>query len=204
MSKILFLIAGHSKNDSGAVTRNTTEAKEAMNIRNQIADVLYHSFAKNKRSKIDTKENDIHKIIYDNNTNVIVTDNDNDNLKQVVSHVNDLANKTDLLISFHFNAFNGKARGTEALVYHGANDRTKHLASNLAKVCSSVIKTPNRGVKFENSGQHSRLAILNDTKCNSILLEVCFVDSEKDMQEYSNKFDVLINKLTNTIKGYYE
>lgn len=199
---ILFLIAGHSTGEVGAVTRDTNEAKEAKYLRNAIANTL---FMNNENTAMhDTIFTSYLKETCNDKLFHIVTDPNDFTLKQVVKQVNSIVDKEDLLISFHFNAFNGKARGTEALVYHGSNDKTKKLAEELTKVCAKVIKTPNRGVKFENSGQHSRLAILNDTICNSILLEVCFIDNEKDMKGFRDNNDMLISKIMNQIKKYYE
>lgn len=168
--KKLFLIAGHSHHDVGACSL-LREADEAIKLR----DLVY--------SKCEP------------NTTQVFKDDDDASLKQVVADVNRVADKGDILLSIHFNAFNGSARGTEALVYHNVDECTERVAQSLTCEISEVLGTVDRGVKYENQGRHSRLAILNDTKTKSILLEVCFVDNQKDVEAYLAKRELVANSI---------
>jgi N-acetylmuramoyl-L-alanine amidase len=87
-------------------------------------------------------------------------------------------NKVDLYVSIHFNAFNGKANGTEVFAI---SDAGKKIAQT---VLDEIIKLGffNRGVK---SGSH--LYVLRNTNMTAILIECCFIDSAKDMQLYDGE-----------------
>ncbi|MBD2628620.1 N-acetylmuramoyl-L-alanine amidase [Trichormus variabilis] len=87
-------------------------------------------------------------------------------------------NKVDLYVSIHFNAFNGKANGTEIFAISDAGKKTAK------SVLDEIIKLGffNRGVK---SGSH--LYVLRNTNMTAILIECCFIDSAKDMQLYDGE-----------------
>jgi N-acetylmuramoyl-L-alanine amidase len=88
------------------------------------------------------------------------------------------SNRVDTFVSIHFNAFNGKANGTEVFAMSSAG----------RKIAKSVLDqiVPlgffNRGVK---NGSH--LYVLRRTNMPGILIECCFIDSAKDMQIYDGE-----------------
>ncbi|MEA5605091.1 N-acetylmuramoyl-L-alanine amidase [Nostoc sp. UHCC 0252] len=85
------------------------------------------------------------------------------------------ASRVDIFVSIHFNAFNRQANGTEVFAT-SANGR------KIAKpVLDEIVKLGffNRGVK---SGSH--LYVLKNTDMPAILVECCFIDSQKDMNLY--------------------
>lgn len=92
-------------------------------------------------------------------------------LKQRVT----IANQTNasLLVSIHFNAFNGKANGTEVFAI---SNRGKVIANKIVKNISE-LGFSNRGVK---DGSH--LYLLKRTKLVAVLVECCFIDNERDMR----------------------
>lgn len=96
-----------------------------------------------------------------------------DYLKKVV----EMANRQDLdyFISFHFNAYNGKAFGTEVYTYEG-----RQFADAL-EVCANIsaLGFANRGVK-----NGTGLYVVKKTKAKSMLIEVCFVDNTEDVETY--------------------
>lgn len=81
----------------------------------------------------------------------------------------------DYFISIHFNA--GKAKGVEAYTYEG-----RQFADAL-EVCANISKLgfTNRGVKAGTG-----LYVIRKTKAKSMLIEVCFVDTQSDAQQYQN------------------
>jgi len=166
MSK-LNLIAGHSKNKAGAVVL-INEATETIYLR----DCIY--------AKLKRKDN-------------VYLDGDFDSLNMVVNKINARSTKEDYTLSIHFNAFNGEANGSEIYVYHGCNSKTRSIATDILKSTCESLGTHNRGVFNENHGAHSRLAILNDTITNSMLLEVCFVDNKNDVNNYKKNLDKLVD-----------
>ena len=86
------------------------------------------------------------------------------------------ASRVDIFVSIHFNAFNRQANGTEVFA-------TSDTGRKIAKpVLDEIVKLGffNRGVK---SGSH--LFVLKNTDMPAILIEGCFVDSQKDMNLYN-------------------
>lgn len=98
-------------------------------------------------------------------------------LAQIVSKVN--SHNPDLAVSIHFNsATSPTANGTEVWIYSKASK-----ALNVAKTVVNKLASlgfSNRGVKYS-----TRLFFLRKTKCPAMLVEVCFVGSEKDKRIYN-------------------
>lgn len=132
----------------------------------------------------------------------VLNDNDTDSLTRVIVDINKTCIPHDILVDIHFNAFNGKAHGTEALIPHNATTTEQELAEHLLLATTSSIGTRCRGVKDAKGSQHSRLAILEDTNCNSVLLEVCFCDSEIDTLKYNANRTTLIHSIADILEKY--
>ncbi|MDM9381425.1 N-acetylmuramoyl-L-alanine amidase [Chlorogloeopsis sp. ULAP01] len=86
------------------------------------------------------------------------------------------ASNIDVFVSIHFNAFNRQANGTEVFA---ASDAGRKIAKS---VLNEIVKLGffNRGVK---NGSH--LYVVKNTDMTAILVEGCFVDSQKDMALYN-------------------
>ncbi|PAX52825.1 N-acetylmuramoyl-L-alanine amidase [Brunnivagina elsteri] len=102
------------------------------------------------------------------------------NVKDSLSRRCDKANdtKVDLFVSIHFNAFNQRANGTEIFA-------TGEKGRKAAKpVLDEIVKLGffNRGIK---NGSH--LFVLRNTKMPAILIESCFIDSQKDMTLFNSE-----------------
>lgn len=80
-----------------------------------------------------------------------------------------------VMISFHCNAANGQANGTETF-YRGAPNQPHAIAINTAIV--QALGTRDRGAKTEASSQHARLAIMSFQPC--FLIELGFIDHTGD------------------------
>lgn len=83
----------------------------------------------------------------------------------------------DLFISLHMNCYNGSAHGTEVLVSSensAAYPYAKQLVSNFAE-----LGFANRGVKYE------KLYEMNHIICGNIISEICFCDSQEDIDIYN-------------------
>lgn len=100
-----------------------------------------------------------------------------DVLNRIIRKCN--AHKVDLDVSIHFNsASNAQASGTEVYVY---SDRSKAISTareTLNAICS--LGFCNRGVKT-----NSKLVFLRHTSAPAMLIECCFVSSEKDVSLYN-------------------
>ena len=97
----------------------------------------------------------------------------NESLSLVVQQ----ANREDLdwFIAIHFNAASGQGRGVEVYTYEGRQYQ------DALDVCTNIAATlgiPNRGVKAGTG-----LYVIRRTIAKSMLIEVCFVDSD-DANKY--------------------
>ncbi|OUL22618.1 cell wall hydrolase [Nostoc sp. T09] len=100
------------------------------------------------------------------------------------------AARVDVYVSIHFNSFNGQANGTE--VFAGSETSRK-----IAKpVLDEIVKLGffSRGVK---SGSH--LYVLRNTNMPAILVEGCFLDSQKDMNLFNP--EALANAIVKGLTG---
>jgi N-acetylmuramoyl-L-alanine amidase len=102
------------------------------------------------------------------------------------------ASRVDTYVSIHFNAFNSQANGTEVFA-------TSENGRKIAKpVLDEIVKLGffNRGVK---SGSH--LYVLKNTDMPAILVECCFIDSQKDMNLFNPEAmaNAIVKGLTGTI-----
>lgn len=104
-------------------------------------------------------------------------------------------------ISFHFNAANGKANGTETY-YETASDKV--LAEIVQKCALESMGLRNRGVKNQSESQHGRLAIsaFSNPFC---LLELGFGDSPIDIVKITDRDNRIefFEKLSIRLKNKY-
>lgn len=100
-----------------------------------------------------------------------------DVLTKIVKKSN--AHTVDLDLSIHFNASSSTAaNGAEAWVYNDKSKAVDKATDILNAICSLGFK--NRGVKSQK-----KLYFLRKTKAPAIIIECCFVSSEKDVSLYN-------------------
>ncbi len=100
-----------------------------------------------------------------------------DVLNRIVRKCN--KHKVDLDVSIHFNAAsNALGNGAEVYVYSDRSQAIDRARETLNAICSLGFK--NRGVKT-----NSKLAFLRRTSAPAMLIECCFVTSEKDIALYN-------------------
>lgn len=89
----------------------------------------------------------------------------------------DIANagNADVYISLHANKFNAQAHGCEC---YAMSPRASVVASSICEKISA-LGFFNRGVK---NGSH--LFVLRETNMPAVLVEMCFIDSQKDMSMF--------------------
>jgi hypothetical protein len=119
-----------------------------------------------------------------------VSTSQNENLNRIVDFHN--AQVRELDVSVHFNAYveTTKAMGTECLYV---------TQSKLAGQVSAAIAGAgfiDRGPKYRND-----LFFLNNTAVPSILIEVCFVDSDADVKLYKANFDTVCDVICDELGG---
>lgn len=165
----IYLTAGHRGGTTGANYNGIKEAEETIWLRNKIAERL-------QRKGVE-----------------VIIDNDSASLSNVVKTINSTCKPTDICVDLHFNAFaNPSANGTEVFKPFNATDTEIEVAEDLLYATCMTLGTKNRGVKREGEGTHQRLAMLSDVKCNSVLLEVCFISNLNDAVKYKEKKDELV------------
>lgn len=100
-----------------------------------------------------------------------------DVLNRIIRKCN--AHKVDLDVSIHFNsASNVQASGAEVYVYSDRSQAVSTARETLNAICSLGFR--NRGVKT-----NSKLSFLRRTSAPAMLIECCFVTSEKDVSLYN-------------------
>ena len=109
---------------------------------------------------------------------------DNLNLKESIKWINNYAGVNDIALSIHFNAYNidRNVGGTEA---YYSNDNEKHMAEIFARTVSTALGIRNRGAKHDSTTWVGSLGFLRNLKCDSVLIEVCYLTGRSDMEVYS-------------------
>lgn len=96
------------------------------------------------------------------------------------------AQKLDLFVSIHFNKTEG-GYGSEIYTYKGFQQpEAINILKGLNSIgfTSSTGRSDSRGIK---DGSH--LYVVKRSKARAMLIEVCFVDSERDVKVYKNNID---------------
>ena len=168
------LIVGHSQSSQGAVNNNVGISEFEYN--EQVISLIHNKM-------LDTE---MHiDVVY----------------RGSYSHLPDKVNvlRPDWVISFHCNAYNTKAGGTEVL-YHHTSTKGKWLAERFQKALLTCFDLKNRGVKpksVEDRGGY----VLRYTHAPCVILEPFFIDNDSEcklgiekMEDYANTVvDVLRN-----------
>jgi hypothetical protein len=123
-----------------------------------------------------------------------VSTSQNENLNRIVDWHNDIAfhgAAYDYVVSVHFNAYThtSSPRGCEVLWV-----TQEELAAEVSEAIADAGDFIDRGAKFRDD-----LFVLNNTREKAILIEVCFVDSEADVENYRNNFDLICLAIAETI-----
>jgi N-acetylmuramoyl-L-alanine amidase len=115
----------------------------------------------------------------------------NENLNRIVDWHNKQTRELD--VSFHFNAYQttSKPMGVEVL-YVTKSDLAQKVATKIAGASGLI----NRGPK-----KRTDLFFLNNTEEPAILIEVCFVDSEADVNLYHDHFESICLAIVEAVTG---
>lgn len=107
---------------------------------------------------------------------------DNLNLRQSIDWINERAAENDIALAIHFNSNrNTRIGGTEAYYY---NDREKHLAEIFSRTVSKSLGINNRGARPDNESWVRSLGFLRQLKCDSVIVETCYLSNKADMTKY--------------------
>lgn len=130
----------------------------------------------------------------------VKNDSDHERTGNVIRWVNEQFGENDLLIELHFNAVDHPApSGVEAFVQLHGSDFEKQTAAALCEVTAATLAIPSRGVKSPAFSQHTVIGIIDRTKVQAVLLEVCFMSNHGDVKAYREKQTELVNALATAI-----
>lgn len=152
----MYISAGHSETDPGAVAFKRKEADIAVEMRNIVSFYLTRLGRPHELDSTGT-----------NNLPLAAT------VKSSRKH--------NTSLEFHCNASESQA-ATGCEVLCAADDNA--LAARICAAISNTLGIRNRGVKAENSGQHSRLAFI---QAGGMIVELFFITNPRDLAAYDAK-----------------
>jgi N-acetylmuramoyl-L-alanine amidase len=98
----------------------------------------------------------------------------------------------DLIVSFHCNAFNTEATGTETLFFTGSENGSI-LAKEIQKRIVNLLELPDRGIKPKQPGDRGAY-LLQKTKAPAVILEPFFIDNLQDLKRaLINEYPLAVN-----------
>lgn len=106
----------------------------------------------------------------------------------------------DLVLSFHCNAFNRIASGTEVLHYTGSK-KGKRLAQLVQDAIVDTLGLRDRGLVEVSEGDRGAY-ILQKTAAPAILLETMFIDNDIDLVVADGEKEALAKNIAKAIKKY--
>jgi len=167
----IVISSGHGKYVRGA-SGILDEVDEARKVVNKVAELL-----NNRNVDVMVFHDDVSK-------------SQNENLNRIVDYHN--SKTRDLDVSVHFNAYEQveKPMGTEVLYV------TQSVLAGQVSAAIASCGFINRGGK-----KRTDLFFLNETEMPSVLLEVCFVDSESDADIYADSFEEICEAIASSISG---
>lgn len=127
-------------------------------------------------------------------------DSDHERTGNVIRWVNQESDENDFLIEIHFNAVDNPApSGVECFVQPDCTDFELQTAKTICEATARVLGIPDRGVKTPNLSHHPTIGILQRTKVQAILWEVCFMSNQDDVRAYREKQAELVKEVATII-----
>lgn len=125
-------------------------------------------------------------------------------LKDTVTRAN--AENSDLFISLHFNALNGKAKGVEVFTYRYGSADSKLLAHKIYNEIRWTQRNYKRTPFYWRGEKTAGFYVLKYTNMPSVLVEMAFIDNDEEAKEiltleWQNK---MVEALAQGIKKYIE
>lgn len=155
---MIYLIAGHSDTDPGAVSNGLKEA----DLTKKVRDLVY------------TRIKELSPKIF------VTKDNDKDSLSKVISKIKPNIKNDDVLVDFHYNSGSSSATGVECVVDNYAGEKSLKLAEKICKTISDITGLKNRGVKREKDTPRKQLGILG-MKGSAVIVEMGFISNISDV-----------------------
>lgn len=95
------------------------------------------------------------------------------------------------IISFHCNAYNGSASGTEVL-YYRTSRKGKEIAGILNKELVKALELNDRGIKPKSAEDRGGY-LLKSTIAPCVICEPFFIDNDSDLERAQERRDDLVN-----------
>lgn len=130
-------------------------------------------------------------------TNVI-TDEPKNALVKTLAYFKSFIKSKSIALDLHWNAYNGVAKGCECIIPESPTDFERELAAQLVIDVTKPTLITNRGVKKESDTARKRLGWMRQD-CETVLLEVCFIDNTQDMALYTTYKDIIEDNIANTL-----
>ena len=111
-------------------------------------------------------------------------------LRDTPAWINARYERGDYLISLHMNAGPSSASGTEVIYAVTAPVGRRLEAAAVSEAIAKVLRVPDRGAKRDidtPSGKGQGLAIVRDTRCPALLIELGFVTNRHDVNAVRNR-----------------
>ena len=116
--------------------------------------------------------------------------------------INGLANKGDITLSFHLNAADETAHGSEMLYWHNSKN-SKELAEFIQEANVEATHLRNRGIKPRVKGDRG-WALLYKTTTPCIIIESGFITNSEDMKTLEETKKLLAKYYVAAVKNYFE
>ena len=118
-----------------------------------------------------------------------------ESLHRIYDEANDWG--ADLFISIHCNAFNGIASGVETLTYPSDFEGYRLAGAIQHQITDTFPELTNRGLKARTD-----LAVLNGTDMPAVLVEMAFIDNEKDAVLLRDRQDDFARAIARGVTDY--
>ena len=118
-----------------------------------------------------------------------------DTYKGLPAKINSLS--PDFIVSFHCNAFNTKASGTETLYYYKSS-KGADMADIFQKNMVAVLGLKDRGVKPTSTEDRGGY-LLRYTNAPCVLLEPFFIDNDSDFDIVANNYEGFLAALEKSL-----
>lgn len=176
----IFLIAGHSDKDPGAISGIRIEAVETKKAR-----ALIDGFIPKEKYRV-------------------ILDRDSETNRELQNRIKPASGS--VLLDIHFNSAGATATGVECLVnakdWKDKNSLAYKMADEINKATAEILGIPNRGVKPETATRHGKLGILNLGAGCGVLWEICFISNPLNMQRWDLKQKELCKKVAEILAKY--
>lgn len=112
------------------------------------------------------------------------------------------ATGADIAVSFHANAFNTQATGSEVLYWHNS-ENGKRLAQEMQQAAITTLGLDDRGVKSIGQASGRGAHILRWTAMPCVIVEPFFIDNDSDLAIAQEKQQALAVRYARAIEGYF-